>query len=460
MSRLFILAFFLAVLASRLAFSQYTFDGWYLGDAVFDSLNSLQAVQGVRLWNGGTGLIMFYLFGAVNLLAGPHIQLMNGVTALCFTAGLVGAMACIACARTALLFGLFVALSHPFLFHSTFSTGIGWAGAPALIGSMWFLTRKIITLRVTTLLGILTIVSLYVYPSAPLALIALAIAHRLFQREDWQPGATRAFVITLAASYFACQVLIHVVTGDPVFRTQYAGGHISIGFDAFSIYWLYLREVFLYTTSWDTYNSGLPYFEPVLLFVLGAALYARHKLTWITTSAILIAAACATFTGPYPGVRRIMWCIPPLYYALATYLVEVRWGRAFALIALAVIGGESWWVSHPMITPNPFERAVSQWIDTVPGSRVVFIENEWDQYRSYEWWVWFTYRQGHQNDVRITTLHPNPKMGGGGTAPGLLDPPFYVVLDGQECPDLSQLWSTAAIMPAAHDPIVYRVEVP
>ena len=480
------LVVFCVFLISRLVYSKFMFDSWYYQDDALDTcIKPLQMLTGLPIWGTDTGFVMYPLYWLLGEVAGPNIQITNAFTALLFSTSLAASLLLVVrfCGLApGVVLGAIITLSYPFVVHSVYSSAIAWGAPTALIGSAWFLTRREITLKVGAGLAVVTIVSLYMYPGATVALLALAAAHRLILGSRWRTGAEFVFAGALAAGYLASQLVVsRWLVGTPLLRTQFAGGHLSFDLKAIGhVLWIYLREPFYFTDSWDAINLGGPYFEPALLWVLVTALYRRHRLTLVALCALMIAGALAAFLGSYPGVRRTMWVFPGLYLALATYLAGVMRGSrrvgarvgVVLCISLGLIGLRSWTaaaVSKPLSRPNAFVIELEKWRAAagaaIDGAVLVLFEDDKDQYQSHHYWCYMTFRQhavGADTSVRLVSKSPNdPRF-------QKIAPPFFALLQSRDSVDLiSRLWPVATRIDLSYGstapgttPVlrVYRVE--
>jgi hypothetical protein len=441
---------FCIVLLSRLVYSKLMFDSWYLQDDAFDTcIKPLQMGTGLPIWGNDTGFLMYPLYWVLGELAGPEIQTTNAFTALLFSASLaVAVFLVVRCHGLAagLVFGALITLSYPFVVHSVYSSAITWGAPAALIGSAWFLTRREITRGVAAGLAIVTILSLYMYPGATVSLLALAAAHRLILGARWRTGAEPVFAGVLVVAYLATQLAIsRWLVANPVVRTQFAGGHLAVDARAAAeALWVYFREPFYFTNSWDAINLGGPYFEPVLLWVLVGALFARHRPSLAATCALVIAGVLASFLGDYPGARRIMWVFPSLYLTLATYLAGVARGSCRVVVALcislALVGLRSWTaaaVSKPLSRPNAVVVECEKWRaaagTAIDRAVLVLFEDDKNQYRSHHYWCYLTFREhslGRETSVRLLSKiridARSPKVA----------PPFFALLQSSDPVDL------------------------
>ena len=126
-----------------------------------------------------------------------------------------------------------------------------------------------------------------------------------------------------------------------------------------------LQDTFWKSTTWNTLNYNVPYFEPPLLFLLISAVFLllfsiKYKSfsfaeKWICVFVLtyLGSTTLSAFSGQYPGVRRVISSLPLLYIICGISLqkfLDLKIARGVVLIAtvigITLIAGRSYFITQ------------------------------------------------------------------------------------------------------------------
>lgn len=212
------------------------------------------------------------------------------------------------------------------------------------------------------------------YPSATVYSALLLFIHQIIFRNQWPRYlyfvSFFMFFLDLLALYLIRQLTLTSGTGDV---TQWAGGWIAFADMGQSIS-VVLRDLFWESTSWNTFNVGVPYFDPVLIgfFLVGifssmmSATSRRVFGRWVFVaySALLGTVVVTAAGGPYPGVRRVLPALPLAFLPLGIafdYIINSGKRRGvrilLVLIPLCIITLRTYFIaqtSWPIGSPPPF----------------------------------------------------------------------------------------------------------
>lgn len=329
----------------------YMNTNWFIQDDAFDAcIMPFQMSHNEPIWGGGTNYLTYLSYLAIYRLFDFSVRAASAVNATVFILSFI--MIATAVRRelgtTVAFFVVAIcAASYPLIVHSTYATAITFAFLP--LGVMLTVLTRPAGVMSGAILSLSLAVSLFLYPGGTLVGVSLVASHALLMPIWWNVRAWIGLGVGGVLGGVGAYLVRHSLASSGK-MTQWAGGYMQ--FDVIgSSTWVVLKDTLWHSTSWNTYNDGVPYFEPMWLgwlicgfFFLTVAVARRQFGTeerWLAIAFLVFfgSAVLSAMTGVYPGVRRIVSAIPFLYLVCAIIFARLwqQCQRPWPILALVVI---------------------------------------------------------------------------------------------------------------------------
>ena len=387
----------LAVIGTRLVLRPRFFGDWFLGDEMLSGcINPFDLQRGATPWADHTHYLSFAITLATYGVFGfsPPVARLRNILAVAAAAALFHvAIRRATDRRFAWISSLVIILAGPYVAQSLFATEIGLSLVPTAIALL--LLVGAVTAPRAFALGPLAAAAMFVYPSSPIAIAALTVAHALVFRHRWSRTAGLAGVAGFGAGAILVPLVRWLVTGG-VRTAQWSGGGLDLASVPAGLRML-ANDVVLHSDSFDAVNLNAPYVDTALLgfVVVGIAAGWRARDTrwrWACVGVVAFVASllAASVTGANPGIRRAFAAQPFLAFAIARGVIEFRRRAPRSLAAalpLVALGLVVWhtvrlvasWYLLPVPEFMPSARAVLA-AEQMAGRDVVVVGEREDPY--------------------------------------------------------------------------------
>lgn len=264
-------------------------------------------------------------------------------------------------------------LFFPTIVHTVYTSAMAWAaGFVSLFLALlliWDTSRERIIL---VILAGLTALAAYVYPGLAVAFLATFFGWVLI-RERSLIKESAVYTIIVGIIFLCLKGVWWTLGYGRGQNKQLAGGFFSLTTYPLSVRTI-LEDTFYSTSSWGAVNGGWPYFTYALLPILLLALVQRRMLLLRFFAILEFAVFMASFAWPYPGVRRILWVWPILFFLMARIYQEVSQNSARPVSQLWSV--RLWWTGCLLMAILAVETSLR--IGSLPNS-----EERWGAIRDF-----------------------------------------------------------------------------